>query len=106
MTAKTSDLKTFPSKPPISLSMPPTMDAFVFQNARGREARGVHDVAPGVNVKTDERSSVASSPPATTNAWLEMVKLCVRISGFLVLNFRQVILTFGTGQRLNERIFG
>ena len=80
------------------------MDAFVCHNARGREARGVHDVAPGVNVKTDEkRLSLPSFPPATTNAWLKMVKLCVRISGFLFLNFRQVILTFGTGQRLNER---
>ena len=32
-----------------------------------------------------------------------MVKLYVRISGLLFLNFQQVILTFGTGQRLNER---
>ena len=64
----------------------------------------VQDVAPRIRVKTDEkRFSVASFPPATTNAWLKMVKLCVRISGLLFLNFRQVILTFGTGQRLNER---
>ena len=59
------------SKPPLSLSLPPTIDARRRNSFRGRGARGIHDVAPRRRVSTEERNLEWCSPvnpPATTNA--------------------------------------
>ena len=59
------------SKPPLSLSLPPTIDARRRNSFRGRGARGIHDVAPRRRVSTEERNLELCSPvnpPATTNA--------------------------------------
>ena len=94
----TSDLVEEPSKPAITLSLPPTTDAWAYIRLRGREARGVQTVAPGFSVRTEERRwdtsrlsilwTTSRAPPATTSAceglirmgwiWLSpLVKRCV-----------------------------
>ena len=67
----TSDLEEEPSQPPVTLILPPTMEARArYKNVLGKEASGVHACAPGRRVSTEERPLQFSSlPPATMNAW-------------------------------------
>ena len=51
----TSDLQEEPSNPPVSLILPPTIETRAELNDLGKEARGVHDDAPGRRVSTEER---------------------------------------------------
>ena len=51
----TSDLMEEPSTPPVSLILPPTMEARAAYNDLGKEASGVQ-YAPGRRVSTEERS--------------------------------------------------
>ena len=48
---------------------PPTTEAPALCNLLGREARVVHDGAPGRRVSTEEIGLDVSEPPATMNAW-------------------------------------
>ena len=64
----TSDLEEPTTQPPLSLSLPPTIEARALDNGRGRLAIGVQAVAPGRRVSTEERMLVPSYPPATTKA--------------------------------------
>ena len=57
-----------PAKPPVTLSLPPTIEARASLNALGREARGVQAVAPGRRVSTEECQLDPSFPPATTSS--------------------------------------
>ena len=64
----TSDLTEEPSQPPVTLSLPPTIEARAPLNDLGKEASGVHDGAPGRRVSTEESSLNPLAPPATINA--------------------------------------
>ena len=57
------------SRPPISLSLPPHT-VITGPNGCGREARVVQAApsTPGNRIDTEERGSLPSDPPATTNA--------------------------------------
>ena len=69
----TSDLKE-PSvpKPPVSLSLPPTIEDFAPYRDRGREARVVQAGAPGGRLSTEGRRPDPSSPPATMSACTDL----------------------------------
>ena len=68
----TSDLRgesLTPSQPPVTLILPPTIEAGAKPSDLGREARGVQACAPGRRVSTEESRLDPSKPPATMNAW-------------------------------------
>ena len=66
----TSDLmEERSSRPPVTLILPPTIEAPARCNGLGKEASGVHDDAPGRRVSTEESRSDPSLPAATMNAW-------------------------------------
>ena len=67
----TSDLRgesLTPSQPPVTLILPPTIEAGAKPSDLGREARGVQACAPGRRVITDVTIESSLAPPATTNA--------------------------------------
>ena len=64
----TSDLSEEPSQPPVSLILPPTIEALAPVIVLGKEASGVQSCAPRRRVSTDDPSDPAQ-PPATMNAW-------------------------------------
>ena len=66
----TSDLEPpKPSKPPITLTLPPTIEAWALYNNLGSDARGAQAVDPGRRVSTLEKPLNPSVPPATSSAW-------------------------------------
>ena len=65
----TSDLSNQPSQPPVTLILPPTIEAGAPANGVGKEASGVQACAPGRRVITEESRLDPSEPPAMMNAW-------------------------------------